>query len=162
MAGRLEDERLLRGTTRFVRDLEHDDCAHVVFVRSQVAAGAIERIDTTQALTAPGVVAVLTADDLDLADFSYFVPVPDDVARPPLATERVRMVGELLAAVVADTEALAIDAAELVEVDIDAEDPVIDPRSATAATSPLVFDRPLTDQLLFEFLLIKDLFMGRV
>ena len=72
MAGRLEDEGLLRGTTSFVRDLPHDDCAHVVFVRSQVAAGAVRSIDASAARAAPGVAAVLTGDDLGLAPFSYF------------------------------------------------------------------------------------------
>ena len=112
MAGRLEDEGLLRGATAFVRDLPSDDCAHVVFVRSQVAAGTIEEIGTVAASAAPGVVGVVTAADLGLAPFSFFDPVPDDVARPPLALDRVRMVGELVAAVVADTAVEAVDAAE--------------------------------------------------
>ncbi len=139
---RLEDEGLLRGATAFVRDLPADDCAHVVFVRSQVAAGALTHLDTSGAASAPGVRAVLTAADLGLEPFSYFTPVPDEVARPPLVTDTVRMVGELIAAVVADTAAQAVDAAELVEVDIEPTDPVVDPRHAADPGAPLLFDRP--------------------
>ena len=139
---RREDEGLLRGTTSFVRDLPSDDCSHVVFVRSQLAAGTLTHLDASAALGAPGVVAVLTAEDLALEPFSYFTPVPDDVARPPLVSDRVRMVGELVAAVVADTAAHAVDAAELVEVDIEPSEPAVDPRRAGDPDAPLLFDRP--------------------
>ena len=142
MAGRREDQGLLTGSTPFVRDMPHDDCAHVVFVRSHVAAGVIERIDASHAERLDGVHAVLVASDLGLAPFSFFTPVPDDVARPPMADGEVRMAGELLAAVVADTAAHAMDAAELVEVDIVAAEPVIDPRAAVRPEAAAVFARP--------------------
>ncbi|MDG2111428.1 MAG: xanthine dehydrogenase family protein molybdopterin-binding subunit [Actinomycetota bacterium] len=142
MAGRIEDEGFLRGETAFVRDLAHDDCSHVTFVRSHVASGRIERIDVSAAAAVAGVSAVLTANDLALAPFSFFAPLPDDVARPPLAQDRVRMVGELIAVVVADTPAQAVDAAELVEVDISPEPAVVDPRRAGDPDSPPLFDRP--------------------
>ena len=142
MAGRLEDNELLRGETQFVRDLPRADCAHAVFVRSQVAAGEIVRIDCSAAAAAPGVIGVLTADDLRLQPFNYYEPVPDEMARPPLATDRVRMVGELLAVVVADTAARAVDAAELVDVDIQVTDGVVDPRRAADRDAPFLFDRP--------------------
>ncbi len=141
--GRFEDEGLLRGTTRFVRDLRRDDCAHVAYVRSPVASGRIRSICTGGATAVPGVVAVLTAADLGLAPFSYYEAVPDELARPPLAADRVRMVGELVAAVVADTAAVAVDAAELVEVDIEPTDSVaVDARRATDEDAPALFDRP--------------------
>jgi carbon-monoxide dehydrogenase large subunit len=141
-AGRFEDDALLRGVTRFTRDLDSSDCANVSFVRSDIASGRIRSIDTAVAAGAPGVVAVLTAADLALEPFSYYKPVGDDVARPPLAVDRVRMVGELVAVVVADTAALAADAAELVDVDIEADDiVVVDPRQATDDDAPALFDR---------------------
>ncbi|MDH3678490.1 MAG: xanthine dehydrogenase family protein molybdopterin-binding subunit [Acidimicrobiia bacterium] len=141
--GRFEDEGLLRGTTRFVRDLQRDDCAHAVYVRSPVASGRIRSIRTGEAAAVPGVVAVLTAADLGLAPFSYYEAVPDEVARPPLAADRVRMVGELVAVVVADTATVAVDAAELVEVDIEPTDAVVvDARRATDDEAPPLFDRP--------------------
>ena len=125
-----------------MRDLPSDDCLHLVYVRSPVAAGTVRSISTEEAAAAPGVAAVLVAADLNLPPFSYYQPVPDDVARPPLAVDRVRMVGELLAVVVAETVAEAVDAAELVDVDIEqADECVIDPRQAAEADGPTVFDR---------------------
>ena len=142
---RFEDEGLLRGTTRFTRDLPSADCAHVSFVRSPVASGRIRSIDTSGAIVAPGVLAVLVAADLHLDPFKYYAPIGDDLARPPLAVDRVRMAGELVAIVVADTVAAAVDAAELVDVDIEidgGEAALIDPRQATADDAPVLFDRP--------------------
>ncbi len=68
--GRFEDEGLLQGASRFVRDLRRDDCAHVVYVRSPVASGRIRSVATVAAAAVPGVVAVLTAADLGLAPFN--------------------------------------------------------------------------------------------
>jgi CO/xanthine dehydrogenase Mo-binding subunit len=141
--GRLEDEGLLRGTTPFMRDLDRGDCAHVVYVRSPVAAGRIRSVRTDEATAMPGVVAVLTAADLELEPFSYYPAVPDEVARPPLAADRIRMVGELVAVVVADTAARAVDASELVEVDIESTDAVVvDARRAVDDDGPALFERP--------------------
>ncbi|MGI9612556.1 MAG: xanthine dehydrogenase family protein molybdopterin-binding subunit [Acidimicrobiales bacterium] len=140
---RFEDEGLLRGATHFTRDLPSADCAHVSFVRSPVASGRIRSIDTGEALSAPGVVAVLTAADLGLTPFSYYAPIGNDLARPPLAADRVRMAGELMAVVVADTAAAAVDGAELVDVDIEiksGEAALVDPRQATADDAPVLFD----------------------
>ncbi len=143
VGGRFEDDGLLRGATRFLRDLDRRDCVHAVFVRSPVAAGRVRAIDGSGAATAPGFVAVVTGDELGLEPFTYYEPVGDEVARPPLATDRVRMVGELLAVVVATSAAAAVDAAELVEVDIEIDDGVVvDPRRAADDDAPSLFDRP--------------------
>ncbi len=135
---RREDPGLLRGDTAFVRDLPHDDCAHLVFVRSIAAHGDIEAIDVSEALAQPGVEAVLTAADLDLAPFRFYQPIPEPFARPLLASDRVRFVGEPVAVVVAATAAQAVDAAEAVAVDIRPRDAIIDPR--LAAEAPPLFD----------------------
>ena len=83
-------------------------------------------------------VAVLVAADLGLPPFSYYRTVPDDVARPPLAVDRVRMVGELVAVVVAQTATVAVDAAELVDVDIEPADAcVLDARTRPKTALPL-------------------------
>lgn len=103
------------------------------FVRSTVAHGDVLGIDVAAARAHPGVTAVLTAADLDLAPFRYFDPIPEAFARPLLATDRVRMVGELLAVVVAATPAMALDAAESVRVDIRPRPAVMDPRLAADA-----------------------------
>src|SRR5262249_54525830 len=92
---------------------------------------------------APGVLAVITAADID----GVFEPqrtsnprVPEVMGRPLLATDTVRFVGELVAAVVAETAAQAIDAAELVVVDYDALDAVADVAAALLDAAPRLFD----------------------
>ena len=65
-----------------------------MFARSEVAHGVIRAIHTEDAAAMPGVVAVWTAAELDVAPHHGFVNVHDDFARPPLATDRVRFVGE--------------------------------------------------------------------
>ncbi len=135
---RREDPGLLRGATPFVRDLPHDDCLHLAFVRSIAAHGHLRSVEVAEALAAPGVVAVLTAADLNLPPFRFFDPIPEALARPLLAEGRVRFVGELVAVVAATTPAQAVDAAELVEVVVDPLPAVVDPR--TAADAPPLFD----------------------
>ena len=76
-------------------------------------------IDTSGAVDMPGVVAVLTAAELGVAPHHGMVKVHDDFARPPLATDRVRFVGDAIVAVFAETPAQARDAADLVIVDYD-------------------------------------------
>ena len=135
---RREDPGLVRGETAFVRDLPHADCLHLAFVRSIEAHGDLLGIDTVAALAQPGVAAVVTAADLGLAPFRFFDPIPEPFARPLLATDRVRFVGELVAVVVADTAAHAVDAAEAVVVDVAPRPAVVDPR--TAVDAPPLFD----------------------
>jgi carbon-monoxide dehydrogenase large subunit len=120
---RVEDPRFLQGRGTFVDNLSIDGAAHVVFVRSQVAHGRLVGIDATDALAAPGVLAVVTAADVAAAGLG---PMPLDLAflpelmrQPLLAVETVRWVGEPVAAVVAESRAQAEDAAELVVVEVE-------------------------------------------
>ncbi|MHB1718447.1 MAG: xanthine dehydrogenase family protein molybdopterin-binding subunit, partial [Acidimicrobiales bacterium] len=140
---RLEDEPLLRGTARFIADLEPPGTCHVAFVRSQVAHGRIVSVDTDAALSQPGVVGVYTAGDLDLPGLGEVPPLPTGprpvLARPCLAGDRVRFVGEAIAAVVAESYAAAVDAAEHVIVDVADEPAVVDPLSALEPEAPLLF-----------------------
>lgn len=140
---RLEDEPLLRGTARFIADLEPPGTCHVAFVRSQVAHGRIVSVDTDAALSQPGVVGVYTAGDLDLPGLGEVPPLPTGprpvLARPCLAGDRVRFVGEAIAAVVAESYAAAVDAAEHVIVDVADEPAVVDPLSALKPEAPLLF-----------------------
>lgn len=119
--GRLEDRRLVVGAGRFVSDMTIPGTLHARFVRSTVAHGTIVAVDTRAARSVDGVVAVFVADDLDLADIPGSTD-PDapsvSMRRPPLARDRVRFCGEPIAIVVARDESVAIDAAELVDVDI--------------------------------------------
>src|SRR5215212_3103699 len=110
---RTADPELLVGAGRYVADLELDSALHAVFVRSEMAHARINGIDTSEAIAAPGVVAVFTAADLPIEPFHGFVKVHDDFARPPLATDTVRFVGEAVAVVIAETPAQARDAADL-------------------------------------------------
>ena len=138
MTGRIEDAGLLRGSTAFLADLPADDCLHALFVRSTEAHADLTAVVTADAEAAPGVVAVLTAEDIALPPFLYFEPVPEVFARPPLATGRVRFVGEPVAVVVTGTVAQAVDAAELVVVHTEGRPAVADPDEALDHGAPLV------------------------
>jgi carbon-monoxide dehydrogenase large subunit len=112
---------------------------HAHFVRAGWAHARIAGIDVTEAAAAPGVVAVLTAEDLDLPPMPAD-GVPGAMARPILARDRVRFVGEAVAVVVADTRAHAVDAAELVFADLEPLDVLVDARRALDADAPQLFD----------------------
>jgi carbon-monoxide dehydrogenase large subunit len=115
---RIEDDALLRGQRRYVDDLGADHL-RVAFVRSTVAHARITGIDTTAAAAAPGVVGVFTAADLGLGHLRGHPMLDPGFDRPPLAEDEVRFVGEAVVAVVARTRAEAVDAAELVVVDLE-------------------------------------------
>ena len=108
---RVEDQRLLTEGARYVADLRFDGQAHVRFVRSTVAHGRLLGVDTGDAESRPGVLGVFTASDLDLPDLAPIPTVDQRMARPVLARDTVRFVGEPVAAVVAETVAEAVDAA---------------------------------------------------
>ncbi|MET0285872.1 MAG: xanthine dehydrogenase family protein molybdopterin-binding subunit [Polyangiales bacterium] len=124
---RSEDARLLTGRGTYVDDVQLPGMLHVTFVRSQVARGPIRSIDTTAALDLPGVYAIYTAKDLARfkIDMLSFFLSPPAIAIQPLAVDRVAYVGDPVAMVLARDRYIAEDAAGLVLVDIDAEDPVI-------------------------------------
>jgi CO/xanthine dehydrogenase Mo-binding subunit len=141
---RFEDERLLRGLGRYTDDIDLPGQLEVAFVRSAHANARIRAVDAQAAAAAPGVRLVLTAADLGElnAPLPAFVPDPGMRApstQLPLAAERVRYVGEIIAMVVADDRYLAEDAAALVAVDYEPLPAVVD--LATAAEGPgLVHD----------------------
>lgn len=136
---RLEDDTLLRGQDQYVDDIAVTGVAYVYYVRSTVAYGTINSIDTSEAESMPGVVAVHTAETLGLPDYVGFPAVPESLARPPLAKGKVRFVGDIVAAVVAETREQAVDASEMVYADIDPLDPVVTPAQSLADGAPLLF-----------------------
>ncbi len=136
---RTEDPRILRGDAGYFDDLEVEGLLHVTFVRSTMAHARIESVDTAEAASMPGVVAVYAADDLDLEPLQGFAMVPAALSRPPLARGVVRFVGDIVAAVVAETSGQAVDAAEMVIVDYDPLETVVDPEAALADDAPAVF-----------------------
>jgi carbon-monoxide dehydrogenase large subunit len=127
---RVEDLQLITGESTYVGNLALDGVLHAAFVRSPLAHARILGIDTAEAKAAPGVVAVFTAADLDLPAHHGLMIVNPDLPRPPLATDRVRFVGEAVAIVIGETKAAAVDAVELVEVDYDPLPAVVDPEAA--------------------------------
>ena len=137
---RVEDRDLITGASTYVGNLALPGLLHLAFVRSPLAHGRIAGIDTAAAAASPGVVAVYTAADLDLpAHHGLFVLNPE-LPRPPLATDRVRFVGEAVAVVVGETKAAAVDAVELVEVDYDPLPAAVDPEAAFDEGAPAQFD----------------------
>ena len=130
---RREDERILRGRARYLDDIELPHQAHAAFVRSVHARARVTAVRAPAA--ADGLVAVMTAQDLAGRVRPFPVQAPDgatvaDAGHPVLAGEEVRYAGEPIALVVAESRALAEDAAELVEVDYEPLEPVTDARAA--------------------------------
>ncbi len=137
---RNEDVPLLTGTARYLPDLRFDQL-HAAFVRSSVASARITGVVADAALAAPGVVAVATAADLHLRPIRAHLSgmLPSIFDRPPLADGVVRMVGEAIAVVIAESSSAAVDAAELVEVAYEAFPVIVDPEAALAEGSFVLF-----------------------
>jgi carbon-monoxide dehydrogenase large subunit len=154
---RKEDPRLITGSSTYVDDLKLPGMLHVAFVRSPYAHATIQGLDPSAALEMPGVVKVITAQDLaGILKDTYKPDVTsetgtaadesieeDKIAEPdvlPLAKDKVRYVGEAVAAVLADTFANAVDAAQLVEVDYEPLEVVVDPYDAMKDGAPQLYD----------------------
>ena len=137
---RVEDEALLRGEGQFLDDLApFPHACHAAIVRSQLAHARI-RVDASPALAAPGVVGVLTGEDVRALSRPFPAGIDSGVPQWALALETARYAGEPVAVVVARDRYLAEDAAELVEVDYEPLEPVLDPVAA-AAGDACVHDR---------------------
>ncbi len=135
---RKEDPTLLRGEGTFVANLNLPEGLEAVFVRSVLAHGRITGMDLSEAARMPGIVAILTNDDLDIGPVPGFMTTDPLLARTPLAAGQVRFVGEPMALVVAETIAQATDAAEAVAVDYEPLPVVVDPEAAAAEDAPLL------------------------
>src|SRR5882762_7172157 len=127
---RTEDPRLIKGLAHYVDDIRLPDTLHVAFVRSIYAHARLTGIDVTEALKAPGVVAVYTGKDIA----TKVGPVPCAAALPDLkvpdyrvlATDKALFVGHPIAAVVATDKYLARDAVDLISVDYEELPAVVD------------------------------------
>ncbi|HVX23256.1 MAG TPA: xanthine dehydrogenase family protein molybdopterin-binding subunit [Acidimicrobiales bacterium] len=140
---RVEDARLLTGRGQFVDDIDLPGTLHLVIVRSTVGHARLVSVDVDAARSMPGVVAAYAGSDLvDHMDPLALAPVDGLICPPfyPLATDKVRFVGEPVAAVVAESRYLAEDAAEQVVVDYDPLPAVVDPEEAVTPGSPLLFE----------------------
>jgi aerobic carbon-monoxide dehydrogenase large subunit len=138
---RTEDQGLITGRESYTGDLPVEGSYHVVFVRSPIAHGTLTSVDVEEARAKPGVVGVYTDGDLEIADRPGLPGVvPDAMSRPPLARGRVRFVGDIIAAVVAETSGQALDAAESVLPDIDPLPAVVGIEEALAEDAPVLFE----------------------
>jgi carbon-monoxide dehydrogenase large subunit len=137
---RVEDPDILFGRARYVDDLDVPGAVHLVFVRSTVAHAGLRAVDTTAAARLPGVVGVFTAADLDVPVTPELMVVNPDCSRPPLAKDKVRFVGDIVAVVAAETRTAGVDAAEHVVVDYEPLPAVVDPEAATEPDAPLLFE----------------------
>jgi carbon-monoxide dehydrogenase large subunit len=145
---RTEDPMLVRGEGCYTDDIKLTGEAYAVMVRSRIAHGVIKGVDTTAARNMPGVLGVYTGADLAAyGTLKCIVPFNNrdgtPMKRPPrpaLATDKVRFVGDPVAFVVADTVLHAKDAAEAVEVEIDALPAVVRPEEASRPGAPLIHD----------------------
>jgi CO/xanthine dehydrogenase Mo-binding subunit len=137
---RKEENRLLRGRGKFADDIKLRDMAYLRFVRSPYAHARILSVDTSAAEALPGVVCVLTGQEVasQTQPFIEIAPEPGGKIRDyPLAISKVRYQGEPVAAVVAESASLADDAAEIVQVEYDPQEPVVDAEEALKDASIL-------------------------
>jgi carbon-monoxide dehydrogenase large subunit len=143
---RAEDPRILTGHGRYVDDVKIAGMLHASFVRSPIAHGRVLSIDVSAARELPGVVAVYTGADIE----AITVPGPDLMASMMggggpvpeftlLATDKVRLVGDPVALVVADSRYVAEDGCELVEVDYEELPAVATAEAALDPDSPPIF-----------------------
>lgn len=147
---RLEDDTLVRGKGSYAGDDQIEGEVVMAVVRSQFAAGAIREVDTVAAIEAPGVIAVLTGEDAVADGLKGFVPRMKLAApggeeffippSPPLRADHVRHVGDPVAIVIAETQAQAESAAELVAVDIDPLPSATTAAEAMADGAPIIWN----------------------
>ncbi len=139
---RREDPRLITGRATYTDDVRLSNLAYVAFLRSPHGHARISRIDTSRAKSAPGVVAVVTGQDLagkvNGIPTAWLIPNSDlkTPTHPPLAVDTVRYVGDAVAAVVADSRAAASDAIDLIDVEYDPLPVVVDGEKATQPGAP--------------------------
>ncbi|PSP79390.1 carbon monoxide dehydrogenase [Halobacteriales archaeon QS_1_68_20] len=143
--GRSEDAALLTGAAEFTDDLSAPDAAHLAFARSERGHADLIDVDVDDAAAHDGVLGAFTWDDVAASDAPGELPVwgvddgRDVPGHPLLARDRVRYHGQPVAAVVAETPAVAHDAARAVEVTYDDRDAVTDPVEAAGAEGPTLF-----------------------
>jgi carbon-monoxide dehydrogenase large subunit len=160
---RREDLRFLTGTGNYTDDINLYGQLYVHFLRSDVAHGRLNKVDTTDAAGMPGVVRIFTG-----ADFAGVGGLPcgwqvtdkhgqpmQEPGHPVLAQGKVRHVGDPIAAIVAETYEQARDAAEAIVLDIEELPAVIDMKAAVQDGAPLVHD-DLTSNLCYDWGFVEE------
>ncbi|NDH25230.1 MAG: xanthine dehydrogenase family protein molybdopterin-binding subunit, partial [Rhodobacteraceae bacterium] len=160
---RREDIRFLTGTGQYTDDINVQGQAYVHFLRSSVAHGRINSVDTSTAATMPGVVRIFTGADFEgVGGLPCGWQVTDrhgqpmqEPAHPVLAQGKVRHVGDPIAAIVADSASQARDAAEAIVVDIEELSAVIDMKEAVKDGATKVHD-DLTSNLCYDWGFVEE------
>lgn len=145
---RVEDFRLVTGRGQFVADIQPDGLIHAAILRSTVPHGRIISIESAEALKIEGVHGIITAQDIGstIPDIPVRMAPLEGQARfqqPVIASDKVRYVGEPIAVVLADSRALAEDAIDLIDVDIEPLAPVASPAETPAPS--LLFEQHQTN-----------------
>ncbi|MDP6174719.1 MAG: molybdopterin-dependent oxidoreductase, partial [Rhodospirillales bacterium] len=153
---RKEDHRLLTGGGAYSDDMNLDGQAYAVFLRSPHAHATLGEIRSTAAMAAPGALGVLTGADFKADGLNPIPPTRTPAEEEPLArrdgqkiytaptmpmvTDKARLVGEIVAVLIADTLVQAKDMAELMEVDYQVLPALVTPAAALAPGAALIWD----------------------
>jgi carbon-monoxide dehydrogenase large subunit len=160
---RREDVRFLSGTGNYTDDINLRGQAYVHFLRSDIAHGTLDKVDTEAASAMPGVLRIFTGADFENTGSlpcgwqitDRFGEVMQEPGHPVLARGKVRHVGDPIAAVVAETYAQARDAAEAIELEISELPAVIDMKAALKEGAPKVHDE-LTSNLCYDWGFVEE------
>jgi len=136
---RKEDERFVRGKGNYVDDVKLPGMLHMAILRSPFAHARIKSIDTSRASELPGVVVVVTGEILAEHNLAWMPTLSGDT-QAVLATDKVRMQGQEVACVIAETPYIAHDALELIDVDYEPLPVVVTPQQALEEGAPLIRD----------------------
>ena len=160
---RREDIRFLTGNGHYTDDINLRGQAHVYFLRSDVAHGRLNKVDTSDAEGMPGVIRIFTGKDFEGVGglpcgwqvTDRFGEVMQEPGHPVLARGKVRHVGDPIAAVVAETYAQARDAAEAIVLDIEELPAVVDMKAALRDGAPKVHDE-LKSNLCYDWGFVEE------
>ena len=154
---RVEDPRFITGKGRYLDDIVMPGMAHLAILRSPYAHANVRSIDTSAARQAPGVITVITGADITYNPLPMAWPaggasgIQNNVNTPRvLATDSVKWTGEGVAAVVAETEAEAVDAIGVIEVDYEPLPTVVDAEKATQPGAPQLHENA-PNNIVFEW-----------
>ena len=138
---RTEDARLLTGEGHFIDDLEPvPNTAHAAILRSTEAHARIVSVDVTSAIGAPGVIGILTGEDVARLSKPFPLAVDVPVAYYPAAIDKTRFVGEPVVVVIAEDRYLAEDALQFIEVEYEPLPAVVDPEVTLESDAPLLHE----------------------
>src|SRR2546423_6948781 len=136
---RKEDDRFIRGKGNYLDDVVLPGMLHMAINRSPFAHARIKSINTEAAAAVPGVIAVVTGELLAQHKLAWMPTLSGDT-QAVLATDKVRLQGQEVAAVVATDPYIAWDALDLIDVDYEQLPAVMTPQAAPATRAPVIRD----------------------